>query len=200
MRAMIQRTPEPTTPSGAAGDSRAEATEHLVRLFRDLTAGRTQALEGIYDACVLEVHGLALWRTGSPADAADVVQEVFVRLAAQRSRLGGVRDPLAYVRRMAHRASVDVHRKRARRREAPLEECPFVEAPGASPERRLEACHVSRLLATLPANQRQAIFLRHFAGCSFSEIGRATGVPTFTAASRYRLGMRRLKRLSGVKR
>ena len=34
-------------------------------------------------------------------------------------------------------------------------------------------------------------------GCAL-EIGRATGVPTFTAASRYRLGMRRLKRLAGV--
>jgi RNA polymerase sigma-70 factor (ECF subfamily) len=170
----------------------------LTRLFDKLAAGRTQALDGIYEACAQEVYGLALWRTGSPTDAADVVQEVFVRLAARRPRLGGIRDPLAYVRRMAHSASIDLHRRRARRREEPLEEFPFVEAPGESPERQLDADRASRLLAKLPAAQREAIFLRHFAGCSFAEIGRATAVPTFTAASRYRLGMRRLRHLAGV--
>lgn len=187
MRAMTQRSREPERSS-------------LSRLFGELAAGQVRALDGIYDACAREIHGLALWRTGSPTDAADVVQEVFVRLAERSSRLGSVQDPLAYVRRMAYRASVDVHRKRIRRREEPLEVCVFLEARDASPERRLEARRLSALLAKLPAKQRQAIYLRHFAGCSFAEIGRTTGVPTFTAASRYRLGMRRLTRLAGVPR
>ena len=55
-----------------------------------------------------------------------------------------------------------------------------------------------RMINQLPPAQREAIYLRHFAGCSFAEIGRATGVPTFTAASRYRLGLQRLRRLVGV--
>jgi len=183
MRAMIQRTRKP-----------------LTRLFEDLAAGTTEALDVIYEACADEIYGLALWRTGSASDAADVVQEVFVRLASRRSRLGGIRNPWAYIRGMTYRASIDVHRKRTRRREEPLEASPLLEAPDLSPERRVDAGRVSRLLARLPANQRQTIFLRHFAECSFAEIGRATGVPTFTAASRYRLGMRQLKRLIGVKR
>lgn len=196
---MIQRNREPLTGSGEAGTSGATAAVHLARLFQELAAGRVQALDGIYEACADEVYGLAVWRTGSASDASDVVQEVFVRLASRASRLGGLQDPLAYVRRMAYRASIDVHRKRKRRREEPLEACPLVEAPQDSPGRRVDADRVSGLLAKLPANQRQTIFLRHFAECSFAEIGRATGVPTFTAASRYRLGMRRLKRLIGVK-
>jgi len=137
------------------------AREPLTRLFEDLAAGSTQALDGIYESCADEVYGLALWCTGSASDAADVVQEVFVRLASRRSRLGGIRDPRAYVRSMTYRASIDVHRKRTRRREEPLETCPLVEAPGESPERRLDAVRVSRLLERLPANQRQTIFLRH---------------------------------------
>jgi RNA polymerase sigma-70 factor (ECF subfamily) len=143
---------------------------------------------------------LALWRTGSPTDAADVVQEVFVRLAGLRDRLCKIRDPLAYLRRMTHRESVDVHRRRSRRREDPLSDCPFVEPYEPSPERGLDCERVSRLLADLPAAQREAIYLRHFAGCSFAEIGRATRVPVFTAASRYRLGIRRLRILLGVER
>jgi DNA-directed RNA polymerase specialized sigma24 family protein len=37
--------------------------------------------------------------------------------------------------------------------------------------------------------------MRHFEECTFARIGRITGVPTFTAASRYRLGIGRLRRL-----
>ena len=195
---MIQRMREPLASSDEAGTPGAAATR-LQDLFRDLASGRTQALDGIYSVCSDEVYGLALWRTGSATDAADVVQEVFVRLASRRSRLGRIRNPLAYVRRMAYRASIDVHRKRTRRREEPIEACPLMEARSESPERHVDAGRVSRLLGKLPPKQRQTIFLRHFAECSFAEIGRATGVPTFTAASRYRLGMRRLKRLIGVK-
>ena len=50
------------------------------------------ALDALYSACSDELYGLALWRTGSTADAADVVQEVFVRLAGGRLRLAGVAD------------------------------------------------------------------------------------------------------------
>jgi len=127
-----------------------------------------------------------------------VVQEVFVRLARRPAALRRVRDPLAYLRRMTHRASIDLFRKRARRPEESLETVRFVETRDDSPERRLDAERASRHLRELPPAQREAIYLRHFAGCSFAEIGRATGVPTFTAASRYRLGLRRLRRLTGA--
>jgi DNA-directed RNA polymerase specialized sigma24 family protein len=51
------------------------------------------------------------------------------------------------------------------------------------------------MLAGLPLKQRETIYLRHFAGCTFADIGRIVGVPTFTASSRYRLGVHRLRRL-----
>jgi RNA polymerase sigma-70 factor (ECF subfamily) len=170
----------------------------LRRFFEQVAGGRLAALGPLYRACSEELYGLALWRTGSPADAADVVQEVFVRLARFRERLPAVRDPLAYLRRMARGVAVDLHRRRARTREQPFEECDLLEAVDESPDRQLEARRVSRLLFELPAVQREAIYLRHFAGCSFAEIGRATSVPTFTAASRYRLGMKRLRQKMGV--
>jgi DNA-directed RNA polymerase specialized sigma24 family protein len=37
------------------------------------------------------------------------------------------------------------------------------------------------------------VFLKHFADLTFKEIGRVTGVPTFTASSRYGAAMRRLR-------
>ena len=176
----------------------ARAEPQLKRLFDDLARGRPEALADLFRSCSDELYGLALWRTGSRADAGDVVQEVFVLLARAGQRLPHVRDPRAYLRRMAHRVASDLQRRRSRRPEQPLTDCEFLEAPTESLERRLDAERVSRQLGTLPPAQREVIYLRHFAGCSFAEIGRATGVPTFTAASRYRLGMRRLKQRLGV--
>lgn len=42
--------------------------------------------------------------------------------------------------------------------------------------------------------QRVALYLRYFVGLELAEMGRATGVPKFTAASRCRLGVSRLRK------
>jgi RNA polymerase sigma-70 factor (ECF subfamily) len=54
---------------------------------------------------------------------------------------------------------------------------------------------VSVLLSALPETSREIIYLRHFAGCTFAEIGEIVGVPKFTAASRYRNGIQKLRQL-----
>ena len=167
--------------------------EPLVALFERLAGGDLDALGDIYDGWAREIHALALWRTGGSAEAADVVQEVFVRLATTRARLAAVRDPRRYLLAMAHRTAVD--RKRGWRRMVQLGQVALLVAPPFEPDRQFDAEQASRLLLALPASQREAIYLRHFSDMSFREIGRVTGVPTFTAASRYRLGMRRLRKL-----
>ena len=135
---------------GAVGDSMPGAVEHEVvaegstqrplrTLFADLAEGRAAALEGLYDALAGDVYGLALWRTASPEDAADVLQEVFVRVAQAGPRLSRVRDPRAYVLRIAHRAAIDVHRRRRRRAEEPLEDVHLVEKSSGANELALDA-------------------------------------------------------------
>jgi len=171
----------------------------LRELFADLAEGRAAALEGLYDALSGDVYALALWRTASPEDAADVLQEVFVRVARAGRGLRRIRDPRAFVLRVAHRAAIDVHRRRRRRAEQPLEDVHLVEMDPRAMELALDAAHVSRRLRELPPEQREIVYLHVFAGCSFSEAARATGVPTFTAASRYRLALQRLRRLLGAR-
>ncbi len=166
-------------------------------LFAQLAEGKVQALERLYDIASRRLYGLALWHTGSPEDAGDVVQEVFVRVAEQRHRLEQVRDPRSWLLTVAFRLSIDVLRCRRRRPTEPIDAHPLLAAAESEPERALDADRASRLLASLPEAQRDALYLRHFADCTFGEIGAITGVPTFTAASRYRLGLRRLRRLVG---
>jgi RNA polymerase sigma-70 factor (ECF subfamily) len=59
------------------------------------------------------------------------------------------------------------------------------------------AIDVTRALAGLPAAQRQAVQLHLIEGFSFREAGRIADVSMFTAASRYRAALTRLRRLLG---
>lgn len=177
----------------------AESTwgEALRSPFDALARGDAEALGTVWEIAGRRLYALALWRTGRTEDARDAVQEVFVRLASRRAELSRVATPHVWLLAVAHNAAVDQVRRRSRQRTDPLECAAFVEAPAHDPERRIDARRLSGHLSSLPAPQREAVALRHIEGCSYREIGRITGVSTFTAASRCRLGMSRLKRLMG---
>jgi RNA polymerase sigma-70 factor, ECF subfamily len=171
------------------------AEKLLTLAVRSLAEGHTEALDTIWDLCTRDLYGLALWRTGSTTDAEDAVQEVFLRLARSPRSLAQARRPRAYLLAMAHRAAVDALRRRPRAlRQA---DRPLL-APATDPGRAADAERASRLAEGLPAKQRTVLFLRLFAELSFADIGRVTGVATFTAASRYRLAIRRLRKRMGV--
>ncbi len=176
-----------------------ERDRDLLTLFTRLGPDRLDALDGVWDLCAADLYGLALWRTGSTQDAEDALQEVFTRLAkaAQRGRLGKVRKPFAYLLRMAHSTAIDVLRQRKRHHSQDLEEAAELVEPKCL-ERTAEAAQLSRHLTQLAESQRAVVYLRHFVGLSFREIGGVMGIPTFTAASRDRLALRRLRQIMGV--
>src|SRR5271165_3480881 len=72
--------------------------------------------------------------TGSMADAEDVAQAVFLRLATAR---GPVANPGSYLYRAAINGALDLLRRRKAGRAEPLEEAATIAAsgPGSSPER-----------------------------------------------------------------
>jgi RNA polymerase sigma-70 factor (ECF subfamily) len=172
--------------------------EVLAGLLSCVAGGDLDALGPIYDAVAPEMFAIAHWRTGSRLDAADCVHDVFVKLASSPSVVAGIRHARRYLLAMAHRAAVD--RTRARRRNLRFDDLPFLEATGLDADRAMDAARVTAMLRELPEAQREAIYLHHFAELSFREIGRITAVPTFTAASRYRLGIARLRELMGETR
>lgn len=169
----------------------------LASAAQRLARGDVAALDVVWDLCAGDLYGLALWRSGSVADAEDAVQEVFLRLARSPGALARAHRPRAYLLTMAHNESVNAYRKR---REETIEPDLLMVAhgPANDPARRAEAERASTLLRELPPKQRTAVFLRHFAELTFRDIGRVTGVPTFTASSRYRAAMRRLRERMGV--
>src|SRR5213592_4580157 len=60
--------------------------------LRRLAEGDADALEPIWEAHADRTFRHALWVTGRPEDAEDVVQTVFVRLAGLGADLLGIRD------------------------------------------------------------------------------------------------------------
>jgi RNA polymerase sigma factor (sigma-70 family) len=193
----LQRDIETAQPAPARWGAAWESREAFVELFRELSQGRRDALGALYDLAADRLYGLALWRTGTREDAAEVVQEVFVRVAERRSELDRVRDPRGWLLAVTHRLAVDATRRRRRRGGESLDGHLDLASPETDLDGAVDARRAWALLRRLTARQREVIWLHHAAGLSFAEIGRATGVPTFTAASRYRLGVAALRRLLG---
>lgn len=171
-------------PPGNDRDDR----EALLRL----AAGDRDALGELYDRHAEPLYRHAVWLLGSTEDAQDVVQSVFVKLTAMGPNVRRIQKLRVYLAGMGHHEGLDLLRRRATRREQPLDE-PLFEARGGDTGLGAERCELERLLGRLGAAQREVVYLHLFEGHSFREIGQVTGVSLFTAASRFRLAMKRLR-------
>jgi RNA polymerase sigma-70 factor, ECF subfamily len=161
-------------------------------LLCDLASGRREALGELYDrhAASLFRHALAL--TKRSADAEDLVQAVFVKLATTGAELLGVRKPASYLHRILSRTWLDSQRRAmAGARAVEISKIHPVESHPFGLEGSID---IARALDALPDVQREAVILHVFDGFSFREVGRATGVSLFTAAARYRLAIARMRK------
>ncbi|MFV2074264.1 MAG: RNA polymerase sigma factor, partial [Thermoanaerobaculales bacterium] len=168
----------------------------LRALSHELTTDRRRALEAIWDLLADDLYSFALWRSGHIDEAKDAVQDVFVRLARSPDCLTRVRNPRTYLMRMVHNAAVDIMKKNGRTE--PLDEGVQFAVVDLDAAEALDAAKAATLLFRLSPPQREAVCLRHFAEMSFREIAAACSIPVFTAASRYRLGIKKLRALLGV--
>jgi RNA polymerase sigma-70 factor (ECF subfamily) len=116
-----------------------------------------------YDA----VFRAALRVTGNPADAEDVLQTVFLRVLAQGDDIEAAPPPVAYFRRAAVNAAVDLLRRRAVRAGSVYDD----EAPHAAVEPpSLLKEQLRRALATLDGDDAALFLLRHVEGLSIDEL------------------------------
>ena len=117
-----------------------------------------------------DVFRLASARTGSRADAEDVMQETFVRLLRARPAFAEPEHARAWLLRVAANCANDWFRAPWRRREGPLEGHEALPAP-AGPE---EGGVVEAVLA-LPAKYRTAVHLYYYEELSVAEIAKIMG-------------------------
>jgi RNA polymerase sigma-70 factor, ECF subfamily len=163
-------------------------------LLGGVAGGRPEALGELYDrhAASLFRHALALTRRRP--DAEDLVQTVFMKLAATGAELLGVRQPASYLHRTLHTTWVDTRRRMITGERAVAQVMTESHWPPPADEASID---IARALDALPPVQREVIVLHLVEGFSFLEVGRLTRVSLFTAAGRYRLAINRLRKTLG---
>jgi len=143
---------------------------------------RRERMAELVSAHHADLYRHALWLTGDPALAEDLVQETYYEAWRTLSRLGGPRAPRAWLlailrRRLArHRAAPDPPT-------APPEALAGL-AGGDDPEAAAELEGLARAFAALPAHQREILLLRALHGLSYREIARLLDLPLGTVMSR----------------
>ena len=170
-----------------------------------VAGGDREALAELYDCHATALFGYAVALARSRADAEDLVQGAFVKLAGMGAPLLGIRSPGAYLHTMVRMAFLDGERHRAVAADEPLGilERGRTDAASSPGDSALEApgrLALEAALARLPAAQREAVVLHAVEGLTFREVARVIGVSTWTAASRYRVALGRLRQILGTRR
>ena len=122
------------------------------------------------------VFRLAYARTGSRADAEDIMQEVFVRLLKARPDFAGREHARAWLLRVAANCANDWFRAPWRRREGPLTD--------SLPAPEHEDGGVVEAVLALPAKYRTAVHLYYYEELSVAEIAKITGKSESAVKSR----------------
>lgn len=179
------KTPTLTTPTDG-------------QLLEGIARGDESSLAALYDRYHNLAFGLALRVLNDRGRAEDVVQDAFLavwrKAGSYAEARGSVKTWLATIVR---NRAIDI--VRGRRESDSDDEAVLLALEDSRPSvleqvtASLDRDVLRTVVASLPAEQRQAIAMAYFQGLSHSEIAAATDLPLGTVKSRIRLGMQRLK-------
>jgi RNA polymerase sigma-70 factor (ECF subfamily) len=152
-------------------------------------------LEELYDRYGEKLYHYLVLRLGSCEDAEDILQETFYRFTRFSVRWKMVKNPQAFVFKVARNESNRFLKRQIPRRKRTQMNPDYknalasiIQGPDESSEKLL-----ADSLARLPDEQREVVILKVFEGMSFKEIARICGLSVNTAASRYRYGLSKLR-------
>lgn len=144
---------------------------------------------------------VALRTLGDPTDAADAVQEAFVKAYRTLGAFRGEAQFTTWLHRIVVNACLDAMRRARARPSSPLDERAAAVADPADPIGRAELGQdVGAALTRISPDQRAAIVLVDVEGYSVDEAAALLGVPAGTVKSRCHRGRAHLAELLGYLR
>lgn len=161
-----------------------------------LKAGDEAEFERLVQICEKRVYNLALRYTNNEADAADIAQEVFLRVYRALPDFKEESAVTTWVYRITVNTAIDLTRKKTRRRENSLtgygedEETPELDIvdESFSPELEYEKAELRAALghaiASLSEEHRKIIIMRDVNGMTYNEIGEILSLGEGTVKSR----------------
>lgn len=177
--------PRPTTVQPAA------PPETLLAACR---AGDREAFAHLFDLCRDRVYAVALHMCGNPAAAADVTQDVFMKLLTRLPQFSARAAFTTWLYRIVVNTAIDHHRASRRLVSLP-ETVPDARRPVDDEYARAERKRrIAAALQALPAKLRAPLVLRHVQGLAYDEIAEALGISMGTVASRLSRAHARLAR------
>ena len=135
------------------------------------TMSDTGVLEKLLVELRPKLHRYCARMTGSVIDGEDVVQEALMNALEAMPHIGKLRNPEAWLFRIAHNASLDFLRRRARQDARLTHEDPDMLTDSSSEaDREVAAAASLRTFMQLPASQRSSVILMDVLGYSMEEI------------------------------
>ena len=173
-------------------------------VIRRVLAGDANAFESLVTENQTRAYHLAWRLLGNEADAADAVQDAFLKAYTSLKDFRGDSRFSVWLYRLVNNVCIDMLRKRRRTDAVPLQtedgegeetELPLPDT-GASPQELLEraedAAAVRRAMDSLPEDCRQILTLRELAGLSYDEIARTLHLEPGTVKSRLNRARKKL--------
>jgi RNA polymerase sigma-70 factor (ECF subfamily) len=160
-----------------------------------LAVGDSASFTELYDQIADQLFHYLLTRTGSREDAADILQETFIRLYRFREKLRDVENLTAYVFRVARNEMMrGANKNRPQSLSGELLFEDNQRSAGSSPEtNELVAVAMNKL----GPNFREVVELKIFARLTFSEIAEVMGKPPGTIATWYRRALDQMRNALG---
>jgi RNA polymerase sigma-70 factor (ECF subfamily) len=178
-------------------------------LVRELQAGSEEAFISLLGVYQNPVYNFILHIVGNPADAADVLQEVFVKIFKGVRQFHGESNLKTWIYRIAVHEALNQRRgsqRRHRHEPISLDEdfihgevaVPSAQSGAATPYQLMEQAErqlvVTRALASLADPYRTVVILREIQGFSYEEIAHVLGLAEGTVKSRLMRGRELLRR------
>ena len=169
-------------------------------LLQDAAAGVKEAYGQIFRLHKDRAYGLAFHYTRNKEDAMDVVQDAFVRAYVKLDKFDVRREFGPWLLSIVRNLSIDLLRKRKRRRTDELPEVLPERSSRNRADRTLLRREIWDLLSELSAPQREIVFLKDYQGHSYAEIAAIMEIPMGTVMSRLHHARKNLARILKEKR
>jgi RNA polymerase sigma-70 factor (ECF subfamily) len=179
-----------------------EACDDDARLMLRYRDGDRAAFATLYARHKAPLYRYLLRQVRNAGAAADLFQEVWSRLIANRMRYEARAKFATYLFHIAHNCAVDFFRRNLNTRTGARSDYDAIDEPQAPEHERPDAIvefaeqesALLSALAALPQEQREAFLLHEETGLTIEEIARITDVGLETAKSRLRYAVRKLKK------
>ena len=181
--------------------------EEELSLIRRVLAGDTDAFEPLVTENQTKAFHLACRLLGNETDAADAVQDAFVKAYTALGDFRGDSRFSVWLYRLVNNVCIDMLRRRKRQETVPLQtedadgeetELPIPDErwdPETLSERAADREAVRAALAALPADCREILTLREIGGLSYEELSAQLGLEAGTVKSRLNRARKKLCQL-----